>query len=98
MPAEKALDGGRPAFCVDRPRGVGDEAHAPVVLGDHLPSLEGLGRHRTGLYAGIGRLGGPPGFDPPDLYVQQLSPLGWSATQLRKKAAQFACLAVAAMP
>ena len=50
-----------------------------------------------GFTAGIARLGGPPGLDPP-MATFRARAAGLVSTQLRKKAAQSACLAVAEMP
>ena len=48
-----------------------------------------------GFTGGIARLGGPPGLDPP-MATFRARAAGLVSTQLRKKAAQSACLAVAA--
>ena len=69
----------------------------PLSLAITCPAASVCAVTVPGLTGGIGRLAGPPGLEPPTATFRALA-AELVSTQLRKKAAQFACLAVAAIP
>src|SRR5580765_3601899 len=70
---------------------------APFCEATTLPAASVCVVTEFGFVVGIGRFGGPPGFEPPTATLI-LRAFGFVATQFRKKAAQSACGALAAIP
>src|SRR5580765_9033931 len=70
---------------------------APFSLAITFPAARVWAVVEPGFTFGIGKAGGPPGFEPPTV-TSILRARGFVATQFRKKAAQLACFALAAIP
>ena len=70
---------------------------APLSFATTFPAASVCAVVEPGLTLGIGRFGGPPGFEPPTSTLI-LRGSRFVATQLRKNAAQSAFFALAAMP
>src|SRR3954471_14047931 len=70
---------------------------APFCLATTLPAASVRDVVEPGFTFGIGRLGGPPGFEPPTVTLIRRA-FGLVAIQFKKNAAQPGCFAFAAIP